>query len=238
MIKGLLLDYGGTIDTNGVHWGELFWTMYQRYHIPVSAEAFRQAYVFGEKALALQPLVKPEYSFYETLQAKLHQQFDYLQAAGFLSASYNTQPSILAIAKACDDYAKQCIAKAKPVLEALAEVCPMVLVSNFYGNVNAVLEAYCIRHLFQAVVESSVVGVRKPSPQIFTLGVNALGLLPGECAAIGDSYRKDILPAKEAGCYTVWLKGEGWEDDPTDAVAADKIITAFEELLFLSKGKT
>lgn len=227
------MDYGGTVDTAGVHWGELFWTMYQRFGVPVSKEAFRQAYVFGEKALALEPLVKPEHSFYTVLQLKLQQQFAYLHANNFLPASNDATQPVLAIAKACDAYAINCIAKAKPVLKALAEEYPMVMVSNFYGNLNAVLKAYGIAHFFNAVVESAVVGVRKPDPQIFTLGIKALGFASRECAAVGDSYRKDIRPAKEAGCYTVWLKGEGWEEDPAEPVAADRIINSFEELLFL-----
>lgn len=36
MVKGILMDYGGTIDTNGKHWGEVLWEMYQRHQVPVS----------------------------------------------------------------------------------------------------------------------------------------------------------------------------------------------------------
>lgn len=235
MIKGLLLDYGGTIDSDGVHWGELLWTMYQRHEVPVSGEAFREAYVFGERALALHPLVSPHHSFADVLRIKLKQQLIRLRSQGHLTKDEDYEAQVEAIAKACDAYAKACIAEAYPVLEALASKYPMVLVSNFYGNINAVLEAYGIRHFFQQIIESSVVGVRKPSPEIFAMGVRALGFLPEECAAIGDSYRKDMVPAKEAGCYTVWLKGNGWEEDPAEPVAADKIINHFAELpsLFL-----
>lgn len=231
MIKGLLLDYGGTIDSDGVHWGELLWTMYERHHVPVSKAAFRDAYVFGEKALALHPHVQPQHDFHDVLRIKLRQQFNYLESHGHLSEKENGDAKIEAIAADCDAYARDCVAKAIPVLEALAARYPVVLVSNFYGNVNAVLDAYGIRHFFGAVIESSVVGVRKPSPEIFAMGVRALGFLPGECAAVGDSYRKDMVPAKAAGCHTVWLKGEGWEDDPAEPVAADKTIAHFAELL-------
>lgn len=229
MIKGLLLDYGGTIDSNGVHWGELLWTMYQQCGVPVLKEAFREAYIFGERTLALRPLVKPEHDFFSVLKIKLEQQFIHLHTTGSLPSGKDEE-HVTAIAKAGDDYAKNCIAIAYPVLEALAKKYPIVLVSNFYGNINAVLEAYGLRHFFRQIIESSVVGVRKPSPEIFVLGVKALGLLPDECAVIGDSYRKDIAPAKEAGCYTVWLKGDGWEEDPVHPVAADKIITSFTKL--------
>ena len=27
-IKGIIFDYGGTIDTNGIHWSEVIWEQY------------------------------------------------------------------------------------------------------------------------------------------------------------------------------------------------------------------
>ena len=42
------------------------------------------------------------------------------------------------------------------------------------------------------------------------LGVDALGLPPREVLVVGDSLKKDILPAESVGCPTAWLKGKGW----------------------------
>ena len=28
-IKGIIFDYGGTIDSNGMHWAEVIWRAYQ-----------------------------------------------------------------------------------------------------------------------------------------------------------------------------------------------------------------
>ena len=57
--------------------------------------------------------------------------------------------------------------------------------------------------LFQTVIESAVVGIRKPDPRIFLLGVEALGLKAEEVSVVGDSLEKDIIPAHKAGCRTV-----------------------------------
>ena len=78
--------------------------------------------------------------------------------------------------------------------------------------------------------------MRKPDPRIFQLGVEALGLEPTEVAVIGDSYSKDIIPAKSIGCKTVWFKGIGWTDEQPDGSAADAIIEDFKALedVFLS----
>ena len=102
----------------------------------------------------------------------------------------------------------------------------MVLVSNFYGNVEAVLSDFDLRRYFQAIIESAVVGVRKPDPRIFQLGVDALGLKPSQVLVIGDSLRKDILPARSIGCRTAWIKGKGWtadEDAATDPAEIKKL---------------
>ena len=107
----------------------------------------------------------------------------------------------------------------------------MVLVSNFYGNIATVLREFGLDGIFQTIVESAVVGVRKPDPQIFTLGVEALGLRPEEVVVVGDSVDKDIIPAHNAGCQTVWFKGEGWTDDPVDESVPNQIITSLKDLL-------
>lgn len=55
-IQGVIFDYGGTIDTNSCHWAEVLWTKYMEHQVPVDKESFREAYVFGERALAKYPL--------------------------------------------------------------------------------------------------------------------------------------------------------------------------------------
>ena len=40
-IKGIIFDYGGTIDSNGMHWAEVIWMAYQAEEVPVSKDIFR-----------------------------------------------------------------------------------------------------------------------------------------------------------------------------------------------------
>ena len=61
--------------------------------------------------------------------------------------------------------------------------------------------------------------------------VEALGLKPEECIVVGDSFYKDIEPAKKAGCQAVWFKGEGWTEQQYDETLPDKIITDLNQLL-------
>ena len=43
-VKGILFDYGGTIDSNGMHWAEVIWMAYEALKVPVSKAVFRDAY--------------------------------------------------------------------------------------------------------------------------------------------------------------------------------------------------
>lgn len=208
MIKGILFDYGGTIDTNGLHWANVLWESYQRNQVNVDREAFAEAYKYGEKALAIKPIIQPHHVFYDVLFLKVQQQFSFLKEQGFEL----DEAAIEAIASECNQFARTNVEKAAPVLAQLAQGYPLVMVSNFYGNINQVLLDFGISSYFQAVVESAVVGVRKPNPQIYQLGVDLLGLAPQECVVIGDSYSKDIQPAKAIGCRSIWLNVKGWED--------------------------
>jgi putative hydrolase of the HAD superfamily len=72
--------------------------------------------------------------------------------------------------------------------------------------------------------------VRKPDPAIYQLGVDAIELPAGNVLVVGDSFSKDIVPAKAVGCQAVWLKGEGWGGEETDDNLPDAIITDMTQL--------
>ena len=56
-----------------------------------------------------------------------------------------------------------------------------MLVSNFYGNIQTILKDFGLYAFFDDIIESSVVGVRKPDPAIYRLGVEAWDMKPVKC---------------------------------------------------------
>lgn len=210
MIKGIIFDYGGTLDSRGVHWSEVLWQGYQLAGVPIDKETFRTAYVEGERALARERIILPQDNFHTLLLKKVALEISYLPEQ---PDAVTRDKWINEIAAHCDQAARSCIDEARPMLEGLHERYPMMLVSNFYGNIDEVLRDYGIRHLFKGIIESAVVGVRKPNPTLFRLGVDALELEPHEVLVVGDSLRKDIEPAEKLGCHVLWLKGKGWTAD-------------------------
>ena len=228
MIRGYIFDYGGTLDTGGNHWGKVIWHAYERVGVPVDEALYCEAYVHGERTLGRNPIIQPDFTFRQTLEQKIRLQLDFIESncPEVTRAKYGELLLDDLYTRTCEE-----TTRSRNALLQLHERFPMVLVSNFYGNIATVLSEFLLDGIFQQIVESAVVGIRKPDPRIFTLGVEALDLDPSEAVVVGDSIDKDIIPARQAGCHTVWFKGEGWTSDPVDESAADRIITNLTELL-------
>ena len=197
MIKGILIDFGGTIDSDGIHWFDAFKEAYDMV-ADIPRDLLWDAYVHTERSLGRNPIIKPTDTFCKTLQTKITLQTEYLQSKGITITAQDT------ILDTCyNKVVKHISTVSKPALERIK--LPMVLVTNFYGNMHTVLAEFGLDQLFKDVIESAVVGVRKPDPQIFRLGVKALGLEPQETIMIGDSQEKDIIPAQSLGCHTIQI---------------------------------
>lgn len=220
MNKGYIFDYGGTLDTGGQHWGMVLWHAFERHQVPVSESQFRDAYVYAERTLGRNKIIQPTDTFLQTLKAKVQLELTYLNNESYTDA----------IVSDVYERTKSQTALSRRVLMQM-KASPMVLVSNFYGNISVVLQEFGLDGIFAEVIESAVVGIRKPDPQIFLLGVDALGMKPEEVTVVGDSLEKDIIPAKRAGCHTVWLKGEGWTNAQDGENQADRVIMTLDELL-------
>jgi putative hydrolase of the HAD superfamily len=61
------------------------------------------------------------------------------------------------------------------------------------------LKNYGIESYMECVILSSVVGRRKPCPEIFKAATAALGLKAADCAFVGDRLSRDVIGAKNAG---------------------------------------
>ena len=269
-IKGIIFDYGGTLDTRGDHWSEVLWQGYEHFGIGVAddeevepgvsipKQAFRDAYVYGERALAVNPIVTPDFHFEDILREKLILELNFLAGKELLETGKDDAEKQAKLGNDSDasseslllslsdseihqiavDMAHYINAKTldllqenKQVLEHLKQAgYPMVLVSNFYGNINQVLKDAEIDGYFKEVIESAVVGVRKPNPAIFALGVCALNLPASQVLVVGDTYGKDIIPAHKLGCHTLWIKGLQWEEKQVDESIPDGIIRKLSEM--------
>ena len=74
------------------------------------------------------------------------------------------------------------------------------LISNSWGKGRYDRSAF--PDLFDGVVISGEVGIRKPDPEIYRRGADAVGLPPEQCVFV-DDLRGNLKPARELGMATV-----------------------------------
>lgn len=216
-MKAILFDFGGTIDTDGVHWSEMFRAYYDRHHLRIEKEVFDRAFVSSEQALLRESDIAT-LDFRQLLVRQFTLQLGILGIAG---------PADLAerLGRECYDEVAGTVAVARELLKAFGKIYKLGLVSNFYGNLVPVCRDLGLDGLFGAMVDSAVEGIRKPDPAIFALALERLGVEAAEAWVVGDSYERDILPGKTLGCATIWLKGRSWTT-PVDTTAADFTVTS------------
>lgn len=231
-IKGIIFDYGGTLDTNGDHWSHVIRDGWKNAGVEENDALFREAYVFAEQELERTLHILPHHDFSDLLKIKMRLELGYLASHGdFPPAMVDEKAD--EIAAYCYEVAKETTSRSKEVLSKLAEKYPLVLVSNFYGNIKSVLKDFGLLDYFKAVIESAEVGVRKPDPKIFELGIKALGLKPEEVLVIGDSVKNDIDPAKSLGCQTLRITGKEWAPGVLTREDIDSIDNLEEVLGFI-----
>jgi putative hydrolase of the HAD superfamily len=219
-VKAVLFDFGGTIDTNGVHWSDEFWEFYRRFGVAAGREDFEAAYAGVEKELADgAPL--GDTALRETLRRQFSGQFKRLGLP-------EIDPRLGVMVDACYEDVAGVISKARPLLEDLSKRFRLGIVSNFYGNLEAVCREFDLVRYFTTLVDSALVGLRKPDPRIWSLGLKKLNVTAADTYVIGDSYERDIVPAKTLGCTTLWLKGKRRTAPPSTA-DADYTITNVNE---------
>lgn len=84
------------------------------------------------------------------------------------------------------------------------------VISNSNGSVRSILEQTGLAAHLHFIIDSSVVGVEKPDPRIFRLGLREAGVAPDEAVYVGDLYSVDVLGARAAGLEGILLDPRGF----------------------------
>ena len=96
-LKGIIFDYGGTIDSRGVHWSEIIWDGYCHADVPVSKQDFRDSYVFAERELARTRHILPQHNFYDLLLIKMQIELGNLAELGKLKEAGKLEYDTIAV---------------------------------------------------------------------------------------------------------------------------------------------
>ncbi len=117
---------------------------------------------------------------------------------------------VLAIAEHCIE-AWQCHisldSAAVLVLEQLRAKRKLALISNFDHppHVHALLARHGMARLFDAVVVSGAIGVKKPDPKVFRPALQQTGLEVHEVCYVGDA-DEDVIGARAAGLRPILIR--------------------------------
>jgi len=94
--------------------------------------------------------------------------------------------------------------------------CKIGIVANQARTVVQALERDGIANLVDFLGVSAIVGIEKPSPEIFELALAELGTPAAQTLHVGNRLDTDVLPAQKLGMRTAWiLRGEA-NPDPTE----------------------
>ncbi|HYB91087.1 MAG TPA: HAD family hydrolase [Candidatus Binataceae bacterium] len=105
------------------------------------------------------------------------------------------------------------------------------LLSNFDDSETGhqIMQDTGVRDLFDAVVLSADLGLRKPSAGIFAAIAGMLALDPQEILFVGDTANEDVLGSKRAGMRAAWINRHG-KPLPDGIPQPDIIIADLAEL--------
>jgi beta-phosphoglucomutase-like phosphatase (HAD superfamily) len=215
-IETLLFDFGGTLDADGVAWKERFHTLYRAEGLNMAAGAFAPAFYAADSPLvgSLPPttdLSGTVHALAANLEVELARRCTGSDgAANERSKSDRGQR----VASRFLLEASAAFARNQPVLKALSERYQLGIVSNFYGNLEAVCHSAGLSSLFTVMVDSHRVGAEKPDPAIFRAALETLGATPETTVFVGDSLRRDREGARRVGMHFIWIA-------PQDVQAAE-----------------
>ena len=223
--RALLFDFGGTLDGNGIHWRERTYRFIRCKHPDIDRKAFERAdyasveqFIVGGKA----PKVN------------LRQSADAIATGIYERLGLDLAEKNRYIDHFCEGVA-ECLDRNRRWLTTLQSRYQLGVISNNFGNTQGWCDECGLSSLLDVVIDSTVVGVWKPDPEIFHTALSALDVSPDETIYVGDTYSHDVCGAKGVGMWTAWLVGEEEKACPDPSIV-DVQLAAVQDLdRFLSQ---
>lgn len=194
--RAILLDFGGTLDADGVHWCPRFHEAYRRLGGTLAYPAFEIHFKTSEVLLAESPGIRA-LGFRAAIDAQVRLLVQLLPAGAAVPGAE--------FARRLHEEALAVVRRNRPVLVRLGARFRLGVVSNFTGNLEPCLAELELLGLFAAVMDSGVLGIAKPDERIFLKALAGVGARAEETWMVGDNLEADIRPAHRLGLRTCWL---------------------------------
>jgi FMN phosphatase YigB (HAD superfamily) len=195
----VLFDFGGTLDSDGVAWKERVLRHYRGEGVVIAAEEFAPLFFAADDPLVGN--LPREADLAATVAALMENlEAGFGRRDGTADRSRGGRAAARFMAEAAANFDRN-----RPFLKKLAERYRLGIVSNFYGNLEAVCAGAGLAPFFGAVADSNRVGIEKPDPAIFQAALRPLQADPATTLFIGDSLRRDREGARRVGMDFVWI---------------------------------
>ena len=206
MIRALLFDMGGTLDGDDLHWLDRFVALYKTCGVELPRESIRDAFDEAERRSALDETIASS-DLAQMIELHVQWQLAHLGLRDPNLKKHLVEGFIASVGKATAGNAT--------LLATLVERgFELGIVSNGCGNVERLCRDFGYMPFLSVVVDSRRVGLFKPDPAIFLCAAEKLGGDPGTMMMVGDSFDRDVRPAKKAGMKTAWLEGNPARECP------------------------
>jgi putative hydrolase of the HAD superfamily len=195
-VGGILFDMGGTLDGAG-HWLERFVGLYKKCVPDLPREMIRQAFDEAERRAATDQKIATS-SLKEMVQLHVGWQLQHLGIEQGKIEKYLVENFVAGVLAETPTN--------KQVLAHLAKLhFQLGIVSNGCGNTAILAKEFGYAPYLSAIVDSRCMGSSKPDPAIFLHALRELDRDPETVLMVGDSFERDISPAKSIGMRTAWL---------------------------------
>ncbi|MGH7925508.1 MAG: HAD family hydrolase [Candidatus Binatus sp.] len=234
-VTALLFDFGGTLD-GPAHWLDRFLASYRAAGIEITRAELDPAFEHATRIGYGATRVVARFGMTDLVRFLVGHQFEYLRKSGPDALRKILDDSGAAgrhrfVEQVTSSFVRETsagLAHSRDVIGPLKDRFKLGIVSNFYGNLDRILEEAKLDRFFAAVADSSRVGIFKPEPGIFEAALKKLQCAPEAAAMIGDSLAKDCAPARKLGMRTVWLCTGPRRDE--DSGAADFTVRSIDEV--------
>jgi putative hydrolase of the HAD superfamily len=209
----ILFDFGGTLDADGVAWKDRFRRLWNEEVGEIASAQFDPVFYAVDDALV------------GTIPAtlSLHDTVEKIVSGVSLEMGIFDDVVGARIAKRFMEESLERLRGNVLVLRDLSRRYRLGIVSNFYGNLPAICREVGLSPFLETVIDSTVVGVCKPDPEIFRAALQVLQIEPAQAVFVGDSLHRDMAGARAIGMAHVWLTpklfSEGRACCPNDPVA-------------------
>lgn len=104
------------------------------------------------------------------------------------------------------------------------------IIANQSSGTEERLRNWGILKYFSVILASAEEGVSKPDPEIFLRALKKASVDPENAVMIGDRIDNDIIPARQLGMQTVWIK-QGFAKYSKFVSVADYTVDSIKDLM-------